>query len=253
MSVQEMEFAETTVAERVAAVRAEIARACERAGRSVDEVTLVAVSKTHAPPLIVEAIRAGVRDLGENRPEEAAPKMQAVAALTPGPVCWHMIGHVQSRKARLVTRGYTLLHSLDSVRLAERLARYLDAQGQTLDVLLQMNVSGEATKEGFDAYQWNKRPTQRATLWRDVEAILALPALRVRGLMTMAPLTDDPEMARSVFAALRDLRDALREDFPGADWSALSMGMTDDYPVAIEEGATLVRIGRAIFGERHTG
>lgn len=248
-----MEFAETTVAERVAAVRAEIARACERAGRSVDEVTLVAVSKTHAPPLIVEAIRAGVRDLGENRPEEAAPKMQAVAALTPGPVCWHMIGHVQSRKARLVTRGYTLLHSLDSVRLAERLARYLDAQGQTLDVLLQMNVSGEATKEGFDAYQWNKRPTQRATLWRDVEAILALPALRVRGLMTMAPLTDDPEMARSVFAALRDLRDALREDFPGADWSALSMGMTDDYPVAIEEGATLVRIGRAIFGERHTG
>lgn len=248
-----MEFAETTVAERVAAVRAEIARACERAGRSVDEVTLVAVSKTHAPPLIVEAVRAGVRDLGENRPEEAAPKMQAVAALTPGPVCWHMIGHVQSRKARLVTRGYTLLHSLDSVRLAERLARYLDAQGQTLDVLLQMNVSGEATKEGFDAYQWNKRPTQRATLWRDVEAILALPALRVRGLMTMAPLTDDPEMARPVFAALRDLRDALREDFPGADWSALSMGMTDDYPVAIEEGATLVRIGRAIFGERHTG
>lgn len=248
-----MEFAETTVAERVAAVRAEIARACERAGRSVDEVTLVAVSKTHAPPLIVEAIRAGVRDLGENRPEEAAPKMQAVAALTPEPVCWHMIGHVQSRKARLVTRGYTLLHSLDSVRLAERLARYLDAQGQTLDVLLQMNVSGEATKEGFDAYQWNKRPTQRATLWRDVEAILALPALRVRGLMTMAPLTDDPEMARPVFAALRDLRDALREDFPGADWSALSMGMTDDYPVAIEEGATLVRIGRAIFGERHTG
>ena len=248
-----MEFAETTVAERVAAVRAEIARACERAGRSVDEVTLVAVSKTHAPPLIVEAIRAGVRDLEENRPEEAAPKMQAVAALTPGPVCWHMIGHVQSRKARLVTRGYTLLHSLDSVRLAERLARYLDAQGQTLDVLLQMNVSGEATKEGFDAYQWNKRPTQRATLWRDVEAILALPALRVRGLMTMAPLTDDPEMARPVFAALRDLRDALREDFPGADWSALSMGMTDDYPVAIEEGATLVRIGRAIFGERHTG
>jgi len=248
-----MEFAETTVAERVAAVRAEIARACERAGRSVDEVTLVAVSKTHAPPLIVEAVRAGVRDLGENRPEEAAPKMQAVAALTPEPVCWHMIGHVQSRKARLVTRGYTLLHSLDSVRLAERLARYLDAQGQTLDVLLQMNVSGEATKEGFDAYQWNKRPTQRATLWRDVEAILALPALRVRGLMTMAPLTDDPEMARPVFAALRDLRDALREDFPGADWSALSMGMTDDYPVAIEEGATLVRIGRAIFGERHTG
>src|SRR5690606_15298779 len=111
--------------ERVTAVRAEIVRACERAGRSPDEVTLIAVSKTHAPPLIAEAIRAGIRDLGENRPEDAAPKLQAVAALVAEPVRWHMIGHVQSRKARLVTRGYSLLHSLDIVRLAERLARNL--------------------------------------------------------------------------------------------------------------------------------
>lgn len=253
MSVQGMKFAETSLAERVTAVRAEIVRACERAGRSPDEVTLIAVSKMHAPPLIAEAIRAGIRDLGENRPEDAAPKLQAVAALVAEPVRWHMIGHVQSRKARLVTRGYSLLHSLDSVRLAERLARNLAAHGNTLDVLLQMNVSGEATKEGFDAYQWNKRTTQRADLWRDIAAILALPGLRVRGLMTIAPLADDPEAARSTFAALRGLRDALREDFPGAEWSALSMGMTDDYPIAIEEGATLVRIGRAIFGARRTG
>lgn len=248
-----MDSAETTLAGRVAAVQAEIARACERAGRSPDKVTLVAVSKTHAPPVIIEAIRAGVRDLGENRPEEAAPKIQAVAALSPEPVRWHMIGHVQSRKARLVTRGYTLLHSLDSVRLASRLAHYLEAQERTLDVLLQMNVSGEATKEGWDAYQWYKRPTQRAALWQDIDAVLALPGLHVRGLMTIAPIVEDPEAARPVFAALRGLRDALREDFPRADWAELSMGMTDDYPVAIEEGATLVRIGRAIFGARRTG
>lgn len=248
-----MESAQTTLAERLAAVQDEIAQACERAGRAPDDVTLIAVSKTHAPSLVVEAIQAGVRDLGENRPEEAAQKMQAVDALSPEPVRWHMIGHVQRRKARLVTRGYTLLHSLDSVRLAERLARYLVAQDRTLDVLLQVNVSGEATKEGWDAYQWYKRPTQRAGLWRDIEAVLALPSVRVRGLMTMAPIVDDSEATRPVFAALRELRDALREDFPQADWAELSMGMTDDYPVAIEEGATLVRIGRAIFGTRRTG
>ncbi len=245
-----MEFVESSLAGRVAEVRAEIARACQRAGRAPESVTLVAVSKTHPPELIVEAIAAGIYDFGENRPEEARPKMDAVAALSPQPIRWHMIGHVQRRKARLVTRGYTLLHSLDSLRLAERLDRALAEQGRTLDVLLQFNVSGEATKEGWDAYQWENRPAQRVEIWREIEAILALPNLRVRGLMTMAPIVDDPEAARPVFAALRSLRDALRETFPAAVWDELSMGMTDDYPVAIEEGATLVRIGRAIFGAR---
>jgi len=248
-----MDLVETTLAERLAAVCGEIARACERAGRDPDSVTLVAVSKTHPPSLIVEAIRAGVRDLGENRPEEAAPKISAVAALAPDPVRWHMIGHVQRRKARLVTRDYALLHSLDSLRLAGRLSHYLEAQESTLDVLLQVNVSGEATKEGWDAYQWDRRSSQRVVVWSEIEQVLALPGLRVRGLMTMAPIVDDPEVARPVFMALRRLRDALREDFPQADWSELSMGMTDDFPVAIEEGATLVRIGRAIFGARRPG
>lgn len=242
-----------TLADRLAAVRAEIASACARAGRAADEVTLVAVSKTHEPAVILEAIRAGVGDLGENRPEEALPKIHALAALTSCPVRWHMIGHVQSRKARLVTRDFALLHSLDSLRLAGRLDRSLAAQGRTLDVLLQVNVSGEATKEGWAAYEWDKRPAQRAALWREIEAVLALPSLRVRGLMTMAPLADDPEAVRPVFAALRGLRDALRASFPAAGWDALSMGMSDDFPVAIEEGATLVRIGRAIFGARRTG
>lgn len=245
-----MEPHESTLAERLAEVRAEITRACERAGRSPGEVTLVAVSKTHPPEMILEAVQAGVCDFGENRPEEAAAKIAAVAELTSAPLRWHMIGHVQSRKARLVTRDYALLHSLDSVRLARRLDASLGAQGRALDALLQVNVSGEATKEGWDAYQWDKRSALRAALWRDVEAVLALPHLRVLGLMTMAPLVDHPEAARPVFAALRALRDALREGFPHANWDELSMGMTDDYPVAIEEGATLVRIGRAIFGAR---
>lgn len=245
-----MESRERALAGRLTGVRAEIARACERAGRAPDTVTLVAVSKTHPPEVILEAIEAGLRDFGENRPEEAAPKIDAVASLTAAPLRWHMIGHVQSRKARLVTQGYALLHSLDSVRLARRLDTYLSVQGRALDVLLQVNMSGEATKEGWDAYQWDERSALRAALWRDVEAVLALPGLRVRGLMTMAPLVEHPEAARPIFTALRTLRDALRESFPRAGWDELSMGMTDDYPVAIEEGATLVRIGRAIFGAR---
>jgi pyridoxal phosphate enzyme (YggS family) len=176
--------------------------------------------------------------------------MPEVAALTDVPVAWHMIGHLQSRKARYVTSGFTLLHSLDSVSLAERLDRMLAEQEVTLDVLLEVNVSGEVTKQGWDVPHWRSDPAQRQTLWGDVKQILALPGLNVRGLMTMAPIVEHPEEARPVFVALRDLRDALANDFPGPSWADLSMGMTDDYPVAVEEGATLVRIGRAIFGPR---
>ena len=162
-----------------------------------------------------------------------------------------MIGHVQSRKARYVTAGFTMLHSLDSVKLASRIDSALAAEDQALDVLLEINVSGEASKEGWHAYGWQDDPALRRVLWEDVAEVLACDRLRVRGLMTMAPIVADMEQARPVFAALRELRDALAGDFPQADWSELSMGMTDDYPVAIEEGATLVRIGRAIFGQRN--
>jgi uncharacterized pyridoxal phosphate-containing UPF0001 family protein len=143
-----------------------------------------------------------------------------------------------------------MLHSLGSVKLAERLSRSLVEQGRTLDVLLEMNVSGEATKQGWHASRWRDDPALRRAVWSDIAGILALPGLNVRGLMTMAPIVDHPEKARPVFVALRELREALADDFPGALWSDLSMGMTDDYPVAVEEGATLVRVGRAIFGPR---
>jgi pyridoxal phosphate enzyme (YggS family) len=240
----------TDIQTRVRQVQDEIAAACARAGRQPDAVTLVAVSKTHPAETVVQAIEAGLRQFGENRAEEAVGKMAAVAALTDTPVVWHMIGHVQTRKARYVTSGFTLLHSLDSLHLAERLNRLLVEQGGTLDVLLEVNVSGEESKQGWDVPNWQDNPAQRQVLWQDVAQLLTLPALNVRGLMTMAPIVEQAEAARPVFSALRTLRDALANDFPGPAWAELSMGMTDDFPVAVEEGATLVRVGRAIFGAR---
>jgi pyridoxal phosphate enzyme (YggS family) len=240
----------TDIQTRVRHVQDEIAAACARAGRQPDAVTLVAVSKTHPAEAVVQAIEVGLRHFGENRAEEAVGKMSAVAALTDTPVAWHMIGHVQTRKARYVTSGFTLLHSLDSFHLAERLNRLLVEQGATLDVLLEVNVSGEESKQGWDVPNWQDNPAQRQVLWQDVAQLLTLPALNVRGLMTMAPIVEQAEAARPVFSALRTLRDALANDFPGPAWAELSMGMTDDFPVAVEEGATLVRVGRAIFGAR---
>lgn len=238
------------VAARLAAVRATIAAACARAGRSPESVTLVAVSKQQPPAAIAAAIAAGVQHLGENRVEEALPKMAAVARLVPTPPTWHLIGHVQRRKARYVTSGFALMHSLDSVALAEQLNRYLVVRQATLDVLLEINISGEATKGGWLAHRWETDAEQRRALWTDIAHLLALPGLCVRGLMTMAPIVAEPEHTRPVFSGLRRLREALAGDFAAARWDMLSMGMSDDYPVAIEEGATLVRIGRAIFGER---
>jgi len=239
----------STVAERVASVQTQIAAACARVHRPVDSVTLIAVSKTHPASLILEAVAAGLRDFGENRVEESG-KIKPVNERAGVPLTWHMIGHVQSRKAREVTRHFRWIHSLDSVKLAERYARFAQADNVMLNVLLEVNVSGEATKEGLEANRWQSDPAQRADLWAAVRQIVALPGLRVRGLMTIAPIVPEPEQARPYFVALRKLRDGVANDFPVTDWQTLSMGMTDDYSIAIEEGATFVRIGRAIFGAR---
>ena len=247
-----------TIKERIAAVQRTIEAACLRANRAPDAVTLIAVSKKQPASAVIEAIQAGLRHFGENRVEEAIQKIPAVTDLLADqtidvaetPVQWHMIGHVQSRKARYVASGFTILHSLDSVRLADRLSRLIIEQDSSLDVLLEMNVSGEASKQGWNATNWQNDPVVRRTLWDDVVQILDLPGLNVRGLMTMAPIVEQAEETRPVFVALRELRDALANDFPVSDWAELSMGMTDDYPVAVEEGSTLVRVGRAIFGPR---
>ncbi len=238
-----------TIAANISRVREQIAAACARAGRDPASVTLIAVSKTHPPQAVLEAAAAGVQHFGENRVEESMTKIPATSAQTDLPLVWHMIGHIQSRKAKEVPPLFQVVHSVDTVKLAERLSKVVVERESTLDVLLEVNISGEASKAGFAASGWDQDAGVRAALLDDVRQIGTLPGLNLRGLMTMAPIVEDMEQTRPVFAGLAALRDALAESL-GAPLPDLSMGMTDDYPVAIEEGATLVRIGRAIFGER---
>lgn len=240
-----------SLAARHAAVQAQIAASCEAAGRSRVSVKLVAVSKTHPAEVVVEALKAGQVDFGENRPEEAVEKIDRVAGMMPGAeVRWHMIGHIQRRKARLVVSRFALVHSIDSVKLAAKLSRLAEDAGTPVAGLLEINVSGEASKSGFSAYGWQDDAEVRESLWNNIQSILDMPGLKIGGLMTLAPIFEEAELARPVFANLRQLRDALQNDFPAVALDELSMGMTDDFHVAIEEGATLVRIGRAIFGPR---
>ncbi|HJN41457.1 MAG: YggS family pyridoxal phosphate-dependent enzyme [Anaerolineales bacterium] len=236
-----------------AQVRDRAATAARRAGRVPEEITIVAVSKAR-PLADVEALfRLGHRNFGENRVEEGSQKaLEAAATFAPhaDPIIWNMIGHIQSRKAKTAVAAFAHIHSLDSVRLAQRLSRFAAEQGKTVPLLLECNVSAEASKHGFVAAQCASNTEQWAALTEAVTRIMELPRLEIRGLMTMAPIVPKPEAARPHFRALRDLRDRLAARFPAADWEQLSMGMTDDFEVAIEEGATLLRIGRAIFGER---
>jgi pyridoxal phosphate enzyme (YggS family) len=245
------------IAHNLRRVQERIAEAALRAGRDPAEVMLVAVTKTRPAEAVVAACQAGVLHVGENRVEEAAPKIPAVQAAIAGlQPTWHMVGHVQSRKARDVVAYFGYVHSVDRLKIAQRLSRFAGEAGQVLPVLLECNVSGEEAKFGFDLQGWERDEARRGAFFAAVEHILALPGLSVQGLMTMAPLVADPETVRPVFVSLCALMDALRERFPsrglvsGHDWRHLSMGMTDDFEVAIEEGATMVRVGRAIFGPR---
>lgn len=218
-------------------VRAAIAQSAERVGRNPADVTLVAVSKTMPVELVQMAYNLGVTDFGENRVQEALPKIET---FHPQDARWHMIGHVQSNKAKRVAGPFALVQSVDSLRLAEALNRHASEVGRRLPVLLQVNVVGEASKEGVSL-------DEAVELTRQV---VALPSLSVEGLMTIAPLVENSEDARPVFRQLHLLRERLRDEAPQSTWQHLSMGMTGDYRVAIEEGATIVRVGRAIFGER---
>ena len=236
------------ITHNLAQVQERIAEAALRVGRDPSEVTLVAVAKTFSPEAVVAAYQAGVRHFGENRVEEGAAKIPAVHAALPGPrPAWHMVGHVQSRKAKAVVAHFDYVHSVDRPKIARRLSRFAREAGRTLPVLLECNVSGEESKFGFDLQNWERDEARQNAFFAAVEEILALPALAVQGLMTMAPFVADPETVRPVFASLRGLLETLRDRFPAHDWFHLSMGMTGDFEVAIEEGATMVRIGRAIF------
>lgn len=232
------------IASNVNDVQRRIEAACLRAGRAPEQVTVVAVSKTRSPAEIEAAYACGLRHFGENRVEEAEAKIPEVERRLGGRITWHMVGHIQSRKARRAVQFAHVIHSVDSVKLAKRLDRAAEEAQRVIPVLLECNVSGEASKYGFDASDeesWE-------TLHEPITEILACRNLQLQGLMTMAPIVDDPEKARSIFAKLRRLRDALQSALPGLTLPDLSMGMTDDFEVAIEEGATIVRIGRAIFG-----
>ncbi|MFW5692434.1 MAG: YggS family pyridoxal phosphate-dependent enzyme [Chloroflexota bacterium] len=243
------------IEEHLAAVRAVIGAACARAMRDPDSVRLVAVSKRKPAAAVLAAFDAGVRHFGENRVEELQEKRAAVmtglqARDAVDALHWHMIGHIQSRKARHVPHLADMVESVDSVAIAERLSRQVVEHGQApLPVLVQVNVSGEETKGGLEASGWQNAAAVRDGVLDQMRTILALPGLAVRGLMTMAPYVDDAELVRPVFVELRTLRDAMQAAL-AVDLPELSMGMTNDYAVAIEEGATIVRIGRAIFGER---
>ena len=228
------------VRQKLELVRERIALAAQRAGRSADEVTLVAVSKLQPFDAIEEAYAAGQRDFGENRLEELWQKVELANEHGLDEIRWHMIGSIQSRKTPQVIGPFVLVHSVDREKIADRLDRDAGNAGRMLDVLLEVNVSGEASKHGF---------TPEA-LRNAAGRLVALPNLRIHGLMTMAPIAEDAEEVRPVFRGLRTLRDEMAQEHSLGDWTELSMGMTQDFEVAVEEGATIVRVGSAIFGPR---
>jgi pyridoxal phosphate enzyme (YggS family) len=241
----------------IAAVQQRIEAAARRAGRNPAEITLVAVTKTQPLETVVAAYQAGLRHFGENRSEEYLDKSVAFArwlAANPNnePAWWHFIGHLQSRQVGPVLEAKPkLIHSVDSLKLAQRINRLAERAAEPpLDILLQCNVSGEATKSGFALENWSGDKRQLAALVEAVEQMRTLDYIAIRGLMAMAPVTDEPETVRPVFQSLAAVRTELRTRLPQVDWQHLSMGMTDDFEIAVEEGATLIRVGRAIFGER---
>lgn len=222
----------------VQAVRARIARAAARGGRMAEAVRVVAVTKGHPIDRVRDAVMAGIADIGENRVQEALAKQEA---WPDAPVRWHLIGHLQRNKARLAVGRFALIHSLDSIRLADALEQEAAKRDLVQEVLVELNVAREPQKSG--------------AMPGEVEALVAhaaaLPHLRVRGLMTMAPLTDDVSVQRATFRGLRELRNQLVDaGHLTRDTGHLSMGMTNDFEIAIEEGATMVRLGTVLFGER---
>lgn len=227
------------IADRVAAVRDRIARAASRARRTPAEVTLVAVSKTQPADAVREAFAAGVRHFGENRVQEAEPKVAALAGLRGDGLRWHLVGHLQANKARAAVTLFDRIDSVDDVRLGGRLEKAAEEQGKPLPVLVQVKLGEEETKAGLDEEH----------LFPALEALRGSKRLRLEGLMILPPYADDPERVRPFFRRLRELRDdaAARGLLLGAE---LSMGMSHDLEVAVEEGATMVRVGTAIFGAR---
>jgi PLP dependent protein len=230
-----------SVAENIAGIRERVQSAAKRAGRTASEVTLMAVSKTFPPESVREAYAAGIRVFGENRVQEFSGKFDALHDL--GDAEWHMIGHLQTNKAAKAAELFSAVDSVDSLKLARKLNEAAAQLGTRRVVLIELNVGGEAAKTGIDPQS------------RELEQILSaapqLEHLAIRGLMTVPPFTDDPQQARPFFCRLRELRDQIAtRHLPAVSMDVLSMGMSHDFDVAIEEGSTCVRVGTAIFGKR---
>lgn len=218
-------------------VQSRIARACEKSGRNPEEVTLIAVSKAKPISMIQEAIEAGQTVFGENKVQELCSKYEEL----PKNLCWHMIGHLQRNKVKYIADKVTLIHSVDSLRLAETIEQEGIRHNRIIPVLIEVNVAGEESKFGVSVEETIPLISQ----------IAQLPHVKIQGLMTIAPFVEDPEENRPVFAALRQLSvDIKGKNMNNVDMAILSMGMTNDYEIAVEEGATMVRVGTGIFGAR---
>ena len=223
------------IAESLERVRERVAHAAAKSGRSVDDIELVAITKTHPADKVREAIEAGQTLFGESRVQEARAKIPEL----PSNLRWHFVGHLQKNKIRHALPLFEMIHSVDSLELAQDMNRIAEEDGLHPRVLLEVNMAGEGSKFGFSSEK----------LRDQMEELLALPRLSILGLMTIPPFAEEAEESRKYFVQLRELRDRLQTEFR-VDLAQLSMGMTQDFPVAIEEGATLVRVGTAIFGER---
>ena len=226
-----------SIAENLQRVREQIAAAAEKIGRSIDDIVLVAISKTHPAEKVREAIDAGQTVFGESRVQEARAKIPEL----PSNLRWHFVGHLQKNKIRHALPLFELIHGIDSLELAQDMNRIAEDEGLHPRVLIEVNVAGEGSKFGFEPER----------LRGEMESLLALPRLSILGLMCIPPIADEAEASRKYFVNLRQLRDRLQTEFH-VDLAQLSMGMTQDYAVAVEEGATLVRVGTAIFGEQST-
>jgi pyridoxal phosphate enzyme (YggS family) len=230
-----LQFCMAEIAENLDHVREQIAQAAAKSGRSVDDIELVAITKTHPADKVREAIDAGQTLFGESRVQEARAKIPEL----PSNLRWHFVGHLQKNKIRHALPLFEMIHSVDSLGLAQEVNRIAEEEGMHPRILLEVNVAGEGSKFGF-------APDK---LREQMEEVLALPRLSILGLMTIPPLAEEVKVSRKYFVQLRELRDRLQTEFR-VDLAHLSMGMTQDYPIAVEEGATLVRVGTAIFGER---
>ena len=257
------------IAANVQAVHQRIRAAAQRAGRNGAEITLVAVTKTHPLETVIAAYQAGLRHFGENRAIEgqekaiglkkwlqSAPKTDTSVSsdLKVGSELptWHLIGHVQHRQVADMLGYFQWVHSVDSLKLVQRIHRLAERDNcPPVEILLQCNVSGEATKSGFELDRWSSDKKQLTAFLEVITHMISFNKVKIRGLMTMAPFFSDPENARPTFQSLAALKESLKVEIPQADWTHLSMGMTDDFEVAIEEGATIIRVGRALFGERN--